>query len=413
MSRPLFVCYVPGVDRRRVDASRTPHVHRLLQTFPSVTIDTYPSTELLAALITGVYPGEHRVWQASVKPHVPDTAMTRLLDRVPDAVTAAVQCAANFFCREMELAAVPYRRRRRFDLHRFKYTRRAKEQTHALAQLNGVPTIFSMVETSGYQFGKSFDRLDRIAATLPTPGLALEWLEYYAFDMFSHWNLDRPDAIDAAVRRTDAAIARLHEQCDRRSVTFVLLVDHGQELIRRRIDLRDVLRHSGVPRDEYTYLMEVAVTRLWFFTERARKQLTAALADVAGVTLVPHDRMGQYHVELDASFGELYVYADHGCAFFPHDFYEPLANLYLGLATPGLRARVRNPRHRGNHGHLPNHPSEQGYMVVADGAWSATAEVAPIIDVAPTLLGLMGREPGPRMRGKAVFATTQGSPCGV
>jgi hypothetical protein len=412
MENSLFVCYVPGLDRRRVDGDQTPHVHALLGSCPSVTLRTYPSTELLPTIITGVYPGQHRVWQVSLDDRVRETAVSRLLGTVPSSLLRTAQCGINFFRPEMELAAIPHPRRRRFRMHRFKYTRRAKQDTDSLAWFNGLPSIFTLVESSGYRFGKAFDKIDRIIETLPTPGVEFQMIECYAFDLFSHWNLDRPDAMDNAMRRTDAAIARMHQRCRDAGVKFVLLVDHGQEQITRQVNLSEVLDHSGVPRNEYTYLMEVAVTRLWFFTERAKQAITAAIAAVNDVVMVPHDQMRRYHVDLDASFGELYVYARHGCAFFPHDFYDPAANIYLGLRNRDLRARMWNPRHRGNHGHLPGHPSELGYMVVDDDRLVPRTAEVPLIDVAPTLLSLLGREKAEHMPGRpALLGRTRSAAC--
>jgi hypothetical protein len=106
---------------------------------------------------------------------------------------------------------------------------------------------------------------------------------------------------------------------------------------------------------------------------------------------------------LDSSWGELYAIADNGVAFFPHDFYQPLANLYLGLTSAEQRPRRRDPRHRANHGQLPDHPSERGIVIVASGDWSPRRESARLIDFAPTILRMLGREPPAHLRGEPMF----------
>jgi len=51
----LFVCYVPGFDRRRINAERTPFVEQLLATGPAVDIETILATDHLPTILTGAY----------------------------------------------------------------------------------------------------------------------------------------------------------------------------------------------------------------------------------------------------------------------------------------------------------------------------------------------------------------------
>ncbi len=126
---------------------------------------------------------------------------------------------------------------------------------------------------------------------------------------------------------------------------------------------------------------------------------------------LPHTRLlswrdlSAYGIEFeDDAFGELYVCADPGWIFFPHDFYQPLANLFLGLTDHHQRPRLFQPRHRGNHGYLPEHPSERGFVLYADTGWRpARAEMA-LVDFAPTVLALLGEPVPAHMHGSAAFA---------
>jgi hypothetical protein len=147
---------------------------------------------------------------------------------------------------------------------------------------------------------------------------------------------------------------------------------------------------------------------LWFKTERARKAITQMLNSLEHVTVLTYQQMHQHHVCFDDDrFGELYVFADHGYAFFPHDFHQPLANLFMGLRYPTLRPRIVNPRHRGNHGHLPDHPAEQGFMILANEQYQPNAQSMSVIDFSPTMLALLGRDTPTNMHGKAIFRCAQ------
>ena len=80
----LFICYLPGLDFRRVTTQRTPYISNLVTSYPLVKISTLPSTELLPTLITGVYPHEHGIWQVRLKPEARSLRKKRVVDRIPD-----------------------------------------------------------------------------------------------------------------------------------------------------------------------------------------------------------------------------------------------------------------------------------------------------------------------------------------
>jgi hypothetical protein len=105
----------------------------------------------------------------------------------------------------------------------------------------------------------------------------------------------------------------------------------------------------------------------------------------------------------DASYGEYFVYLDPGHIFFPHDFHHFLANLWLGLTDPMQRSRLRDPRHRGNHGHLPHFEAEKSFALLFDESFEPTTDPATVLDVAPTILSLLGRDPPATMKGRPLF----------
>ena len=105
----------------------------------------------------------------------------------------------------------------------------------------------------------------------------------------------------------------------------------------------------------------------------------------------------------DDTFGEYYLMAEAGYIFFPHDFFHPIANLYLGLFGDSQRSRIKNPIHRGNHGYLPDNPSEKGTLVFADSAVEVNRESMSLIDFAPTILGYLDTDVPKHMTGISVL----------
>lgn len=402
--RRLLVCYIPGLDARRISPTATPAIAALIDRYPSVRLFTVPNTELVPTLLSGVYPHENEVWQVSVDGRPSPTLAQRAIDTLPDLLTTTLQCVKQRFDADFDLAAIPPRRRRRFTHHRLKYTRRmASPET--LAEFNGYETLFGLLgDRARYRFTSKFDSLDALAQELPSTGLRLEFLEMYALDLHQHWHLDNADAMRESLRRTDRFVAQLQERCADDGCTFVLLSDHGQEAVTNTIPLVPLLRRCGVRSSDYTYYCELACARLWFHTERARAVILPELESLERCRVLHFSEMHEYQIRFeDDRFGEYYVMADAGSIFFPHDFYQPVANLYLGLFGASQRARVRNPVHRGNHGYLPENPSEQGFMVVADAAAAPKRRDMALIDFAPSILAYLEHPVPPYMAGESVL----------
>ena len=205
--------------------------------------------------------------------------------------------------------------------------------------------------------------------------------------------------------KTDSLVELLRDGCVRTGRTLVLLIDHGQEPVTNTIPLVRTLRRSGVPNGEYSYYCELACSRLWFHSDRARQTILPLVQALPHCTVLHFTKMHKFHVCFDdARFGEYYVMADAGSIFFPHDFYHPLANIYLGLFGGSQLSRISNPVHRGNHGYLPHNPSEKGFLVLADDAVKPNRESMELIDFAPTMLGYLGAPIPAHMIGRRVLA---------
>lgn len=400
----LFVAYIPGLDARRIDERRTPYLAELRGSYPLATLRTLPTTELLPTLITGVLPHEHGIWQVRLRPEARAGLPPRLADRLPDVVSTTLQCVRQLADRSYDLAAVPSRRRRRFELHRFKYTRRERDGA-VMARIGATVSLFGILAgRSRYLFTRRFESLERLGRELPTGRYALEFLEMYALDLFSHWHLDRPERLDGALRAADDFVRRLHANCRERGVTLMVLVDHGQEPVVGSIGLRRELREARVPETDFSYFMEVALARFWFHTADARARILSRLSALPHTRVFSWRDLRAYGIDFeDDACGELYLTAEPGWIFFPHDFYQPLANLFLGLTDRHQRPRIFRPRHRGNHGYLPEHPSERGFVLLAETGYRVACPEATTTDLAPTVLALLGCERPPHMRGVIVF----------
>lgn len=403
----LLICYISGLDMRRLDRENTPFITGLFETYPWTYFANLPSNELLPTILTGVYPTEHGVWGVKLKPKADRFLKPKLMDRFPDTLTTSVQCLLHFLTSSYDLAAIPPRRRRHFEITRTKYKRRNK-RPEALFRIGGFESILGIVgeKQCRYVFSSTPDPEKRLLRKLCTGGHVIELLELYSLDRYQQWNLDRPQDIRRFYSRIDQFLQKLQAKCESSGISLMIISDHGHEPIKGSIDLVSELQRLDLPESDYSYFIEVSSARLWFHSQTARRKITSRLSERQHGKLLSFEEMGEFDVPLsDPSYGEMFYFLDPGYIFFPHDFYHPLANLYLGLSDRMQRSRLRDPKHRGNHGHLPHFDTEKSFMILLEKNSKANRNQAGIIDVAPSILGVLGYEPPTTMRGHCLFST--------
>lgn len=400
----LLVLYIPSLDRRRMSPEDTPYLNGLFARRPVIELETHPSIELLPTIVTGQWPHEHRCWQVKIRQRTRRTVLQRLVDMLPRWLTTTSQCVLHRCRPSFDLPTVEPRRRRQFENYRLKQKRLAE---NAVTQFDftGVPSIFTALRGGRYRILRTLRAGDQPIEKIIDNTFCFELLDHYAIDILCHWNLDRPDVVREGFQRVDKFVARAHERARQLGMRTVVLVDHGQEAVRTYIDLNRILSGIGVPTDEYNYYIEVTNARFWFFTPRARAVLLERLSGINGAVLLSNNEMARYHVAFrdEEGWGDVYLIADPGYAFFPHDFYHPLVNAYMSRKTPEQAARLRNPRHRGTHGHLPGCAADTGLLVPLDGDLEAVSLRGQLIDVAPTVLSLMGASIPATMRGRPLL----------
>jgi hypothetical protein len=401
----LLLCYISGLDLRRVNAFVTPFISESLDLYPKVNIRNLPSNDLLPTILTGTYPTEHGMFGVKLKDNPSKSLYDKLTDLLPDILTTSVQCLLHLFTGSFDLAAIPPRRRRLFELKRTKYLRRTK-LTEALLKIGGLESCLGVVgkEQSRYLYCNSADPMKNILDNLGSGLYELEILELYSLDLVQQWNLDRVQMVANFYARIDKFLENLYERCSVNSVTLAILSDHGHQEIKGSIDIKRELKKLNLAEDEYTFFIDVSMIRFWFRTAGARQKIVAMLAEMDNIKLLTNQDMHQYNLLFPGSqYGEVFFMTDPGYIFFPHDFYQPLANLYLALSDSRQRGRLLNPRHRGTHGYLPHHESERAFMMVFDKKFKPAREQIDIIDVAPSILGILGYRKPETMRGSNVF----------
>jgi hypothetical protein len=404
IGKRLFACYISGMDLRRLNHRDTPFMADLLASYPWTAFRNLPSNELFPTIVTGVDPTAHGVWGVKLAP-LRGRDKADLFVRLPDWLTTTAQGCLHFLTNACDLAAIPPRRRRRFTITRTKYKRRS-QRPEALFNIGGFPTILGIVgqDRSRYWFNSASKPQKYLLPSLCVGTCALELLELYSIDRYQQWHLDNPENVRRFYGVIDDFLRQLAGKCAAAGMSLMIFSDHGHEPIKTAIDIVALLHALPVPARDYSYFTEVSSIRLWFHTAEARRRIAACLSRLEHGSLVTYQEMARYNVPLkDAAYGEMFFFLDPGYIFFPHDFYQPVANAFLGLSDRMQVKRIRDPRHRGNHGHLPHFDAERSFVVLADKRCAVESGEAHILDLAPSMLALLDRGIPPYMKGRPLF----------
>jgi hypothetical protein len=346
------------------------------------------------------------MWGPKLNPGKADrSGISRMFDRLPDLLTTTSQGVYHLVREPLELATMPPRRRTRFEILRFKFIKHP-EDNDVVLPINGMESIFTTVGSGQckYVYEGRQDGLDRLPDRLGNHSRTIEMVEVHCLDEVQHWMLDMADIVADGYRRVDRFVHDLHARCLGNGYGFMVLCDHGMEPVIGTIDLIGGLKSLGITDDEFDYYIENTRATFWLHTQRAREAILELLASLEHGIVVPREELARYRIHFrNSDYGDVYFYAEPGYIFFRNDFYQPIANVALSLLDRQQRSRLRNPRHRGDHGYFPEHPCERGFMILADEDFSTSLECAELIDFAPSVLALLGKKCPDSMKGQPVF----------
>lgn len=404
---PVSVLNVPGIDRRRLDRETMPFIHDLVKTGTLLEWDGHPTTEIWPTLVTGANPGGHFIWHCKLDDKGDaGNWKDRLFEMLPDRLVTTVQLFRHFANREFDMPCIPHRRRRHLEFYRLKFN--ARSEPHQYRNVGGADTVFAALgDEAAYGVTGNFDDFPAALEKWPKLDTRLDWFEIHAYDIASHYNVSNAAVMKLRGRQLDDFAKAYHDKCVAAGRRFVLVVDHGQEPVVGSVSVEKVVRKSGAKPSELVYFTAQGVAKFWFRTDAARKKVEAALRATPHLHIMDWKELNErFGFDLGREWGELYAIADNGRVFFPHDFHHLLAHLHLGLTNPEMRSRLWNFNIAAYHGQMPGHPSELGFMVTGDDSIRsnvAKGGMIRIVDVATTLLSLVGAKPLAHMDGGVVY----------
>jgi len=304
-----------------------------------------------------------------------------------------------------DMATMPPRRRRRFEWTRFKYVKH--EEVHkVLLPINGMESVFTVLGAGNglYVYHDDYRRLDRLLDQVANETFELEVVEVHCLDRLQHWRLPEEREIEAYYRGVDGFLAELQAKCQRGGTSLLLLSDHGMEPVGGWLDVGGELARLDLPEDGYDFFIENTRATFWFRNDAVRAKIERHLESLEHAVPLSRQAMDRYGLHFaDRTFGDLFLYATPGYSFFPNDFHQPLATVTLSLMDWQQRPRLRDPRHKGDHGYLPENACENGFMLLADDGYAIREAPVTLLDVAPSILWLLGQPAPATMKGCPAF----------
>ena len=404
-SKKLLLCLINGLDLRRIIQNDTPFIYESLKSYPWVRVINIPSTDEFPTLLTGAYPSEHGMWGVRIKHDSYPPLISKFIDKLPNIITTTTQCLLHLVINSIDLPSIPPSRRRFFEILKTQHDKHYKKIDNLL-EIGGLTSCFGVVgrNHSNYIYSRSTNPIKKLITKPASGNYTLEILQLYSADLIQRWNMHNPERIHEYYGIIDRFVEILYEICKAKGIIFTLYSDHGYDEITSFININDLLQKLDLSQKEYKYFIEVSIARFWFHTERARIKITEMLKGLDNTSYFSYLDLHKYNLSFtDSKYGEAFLMTYPGYIFFPNDFYHPLANLYLGLIDPKQRSRLFNPRHRGDHALLPQFDSAKGFMILLDKNYKTTKQEISPIDIAPSLLDLLGYDKPSSMKGLPVF----------
>jgi len=343
---------------------QAPHRTRLESVFG------YSST-CVPSIVSGRWPDEHRNWCYFV--HDPENSPFRFLSWLrwlPKALTSrrivrrlltrAVKSRLGFKG-YFDLYNIPFQH-----IHRYDFTE--KKSPLQPGGMNRGTNIFDTLKDKGVpHFVSDPDKTeeqnrDALAAHLKAGDIDFAFMYWAGLDGLLHRVGNDSPEVPAKLRVYEQWISQLQAAAQGQydDVKLYVFSDHGMANCDEHLDLK--ARIEALPLrfgKDYSVVYDSTMARFWFFNDDARRQITAALAQVPQGRVVPQEELKQLRAHFDDhQFGELIFLVKEGVLIVPshmgerpiramHGYHPHDPHSYATLFTnqPSLPAEVTHIPH--------------------------------------------------------------------
>jgi len=380
--RTVLLVLIDGMRHDYLNPADAPFLHALAQRNIDATVRETFAFELRPAFFAGLHPEECGV--ANMFCYDPDDSPFRDID-VSDGdrarITAAVRAEAarrgwSLVKHIGNCAGIP--------LPLLKYFSFAeKMHTADPGAVPGHETLFDQLRRAGkkwlwigYPDGpNTTDGVARQFAAALTGDEDFIYLHFSELDWVGHEDGPHSPRQKQVLAEIDAALRGIYARLNRTfaGVRSIVFGDHGQVAITLRLDLAARLRETGLTIErDYLCFLDSTQARFWFFTDDARRKITALLQSLPdGSILTDADRERLRYRMPDRRFGELVFVVHDGVGIFP-DYFQ------------------HDRPCRGLHGYLPEVPGNWAKLIIAGcGTTAAVADPVGMTDLYPLLLAML------------------------
>jgi len=182
--------------------------------------------------------------------------------------------------------------------------------------IEGVPSLFDELEREGrnyrvytYQQYSDAEIIRRAKLDIAESDATFFFLYLCEMDGFLHMHCNEPEAIDKKLQWYEEQLREVFRVAHERDpdVSLVVCSDHGMTPVRQHADLVAQVERLGLrmPQD-YLAVYDSTMARFWFFSEQARKRVSAVLESLDCGRVLTKDELREFGLNFpDNRYGEL------------------------------------------------------------------------------------------------------------
>jgi predicted AlkP superfamily pyrophosphatase or phosphodiesterase len=225
------------------------------------------------------------------------------------------------------------------------------------------------------------------AWTAPTSPAQFTYLFAGDIDHASHAHGQKSQRVRDLLGRVDEAIEAKHGEVTRRlgeEPALLVWSDHGHHDVQRMNPLVELEKHR-IPLRRYPHVIDTNFLRMWIDDAAERADVAGRLDELGIGHVLTDDELRRHRVSMpDDRYGNLIFYLDVPWAF-SHTIW-------------GFGRRLAS-----GHGYLPDHPGSDAVLVS-----NLPTREGPLdlVDLAPSVLELLGLPIAPALDGRSVWSST-------
>ena len=320
---PVVVIFVDSLMPESVeymDFLNSLNIARIQTELPSY------SNTCLASAYTGVYPNKHKhffIWRYS--PNTSPFKLMRVFSRVKlHRIFMSKYLKLMLFATicKLKRGVIPFRSFllersvdywSNFDFSMIRYW--GKPDMY----IGKYPTIFKLLNDAGIKYYLIYEvkgklkrinkMLNKIKLTNFTKPSYLIYIFLGHIDTITHFHGQTSLVGRIALKQLDKFIESIYSRFERSfNDDFLILIfsDHGQAMIRERINLHSIFRSKKKWLNDYIAIIDSCYARFWFRNEQEKKEVEIVLRELEDKGMIlTHDYLRRYHAEMPKDQGEL------------------------------------------------------------------------------------------------------------